>query len=318
MRLVNIPRIGVSVGEGRDRVFCDERFAEPPSMRESTGSRVMTNSTKRFTSILICALVLSGTISAKTDGTRVFEISFFSGVLQREMPVSIVAPSARSIDAPVLVLLHGRGRNHRSLVDVESSREQLLAADIWVILPQGEDGWYINSPVRSVDRYEDYLDEVLTVVKNEFKLTPPPIQWAITGWSMGGYGAMRYATRHPEEFNSVSAMIGLLDFPREANLPVGQNYEVPGARFGQDRTVWSDYNPIHAVAALRGKPVMLITADAAFDRTMNENFSAALVAQKIGHQIITLEGGHTFEVVQNALPLVLEFVRETTSPATRR
>jgi len=115
MRLVNIPRIGVSVGEGRDRVFCDERFAEPPSTRESTGSRVMTNSTKRFTSILICALVLSGTISAKTDGTRVFEISFFSGVLQREMPVSIVAPSARSIAAPVLVLLHGRRRNHRDL-----------------------------------------------------------------------------------------------------------------------------------------------------------------------------------------------------------
>ncbi|MDB4474768.1 hypothetical protein N9023_07150, partial [Opitutaceae bacterium] len=92
---------------------------------------------------MICALLLGATVSARADDARIIEISFFSGALQREMPVSVVAPKAPSVDSSVLVLLHGRGRNNRSLVDVETSRETLLAADIWVILPQGEDGWYI-------------------------------------------------------------------------------------------------------------------------------------------------------------------------------
>lgn len=270
----------------------------------------MTNSTQRFTRILIGVLVLGASVSAQTDESRIHEISFFSDALQREMPVSVVAPKAPSVDSPVLVLLHGRGRNHRSLLDVEPSRQRLLDAEMWVILPQGEDGWYINFPVRPEDRYEDYLDEVITFAKSEFGLDQPPARWAITGWSMGGYGAMRYATRNAEIFGAVSVIIGLLDFPRSATLPPGQNYNVPVARFGESRRIWAEYNPIHSVAALRGKPVLLITGDTAFDRTMNENFSAALVAQKAGHRFITLEGGHTFHVVQAALPLVLDFAKE--------
>jgi S-formylglutathione hydrolase FrmB len=207
----------------------------------------------------------------------------------------------------------GGGRNHRSLLDVDPSRERFLGADMWVILPQGEDGWYINSPVQSQDRYEDYLSEMIAFAKTEFGLSQPPSHWSITGWSMGGYGAVRYATRYPENFGSVSAMIGLLDFPRDASLPDGQNYVVPLERFGQSAAVWAEFNPINAVARLQGKPVLLITADAAFDRTMNENFSTALVAAKIQHRITTLEGAHTFEVVQEALPLVLDFVSENAS-----
>ena len=42
---------------------------------------------------------------------------------------------------------------------------------------------------------------------------------------------------------------------------------------------------------------------------MNQNFSVALIDAKVGHRIITLEGAHTFPVVQESLPLVLEFVQ---------
>jgi hypothetical protein len=30
-----------------------------------------------------------------------------------------------------------------------------------MVLPQGEDGWYINSPVEAEARYEDYLLEAM-------------------------------------------------------------------------------------------------------------------------------------------------------------
>ncbi len=267
---------------------------------------------------MFCAFGIGATVTTGAEESLIHEELFFSAALQREIPLSVVAPKEPSGESPVLVLLHGRGRNHRSLLDAEPSREHLLNAGVWVILPQGEDGWYINSPTRPGDRYEDYLSEVIAFAKTKFGLNQSASQWAITGWSMGGYGAVRYVTRHPEKFGSVSAMIGLLDFTRKANLPAGQNYTVPVDRFGTDLVVWAEFNPIDAVVTLRGKPLLLVTAGGAFDRTINENFSAALIAEKMAHRIIILEGGHTFDVVQVALPRVLAFVAENAGSATRR
>lgn len=267
------------------------------------------NSAWSWNFLFLGFVLLAGPAMAEVD--RVHGWRFFSEVLRREMPVSVVAPERPGADSPVLVFLHGRGRHHRSLLDVGQSREQLLAADMWVILPQGEDGWYINSPVQGEARYEDYLTEVIAQVKQRFELAQSPDRWGIGGWSMGGYGAVRYATRHAAEFGVLVSVIGVIDFPRAPTLPEGQNYTVPVGRFGQDLDQWRQYNPIHEVRKLDGKAVLLITAATAFDRTMNENFSAALDQTGIAHHKLMLEGGHTFPVVQESMQHVLEFVRRS-------
>ena len=212
-----------------------------------------------------------------------------------------------------MVFLHGLGRHRGSLLEVEESRNALLAANIWVVLPEGEEGWYINSPVQQEARYEDYLGEVIAEAKARFGLRQSAERWAIGGWSMGGYGAVRYGEAWEEKFGIVAAVIGALDFPREETLPEGQNKTVPVDRFGEDRGKWRKLNPVNGVARLRGKEILVITADEAFDRVMNENFSAALEGAGIPHTFRMLKGGHTFSVVQEALPLVLNFVREATA-----
>ena len=125
---------------------------------------------------------------------------------------------------------------------------------------------------------------------------------------MGGYGAVRFAVRHPEEFSVVVSVIGLLDFPRRADLPAGQNYTVPVARFGDDPSRWQAFNPIHKADALRDHAVLIITAADAFDRTMNEHFHAQLRDRSVAHEYVVLPGAHTFEVVHAAMPRVVEFV----------
>lgn len=241
---------------------------------------------------------------------RIHEWSFFSVALQQEMSASVVAPETSTPETPVLVFLHGRGRHHRSWLEVTASRDELLAANMWVILPDGEDGWYINSPVQQEARYEDYLSEVIEEAKQRFALTADAARWSIGGWSMGGYGAVRYATRHAADFGTVVSVIGVIDFPREPTLPEGQNYAVPVDRFGDDPALWRAYNPVDNVRALQGVAIMLITADTAFDRTMNENFSAELNRSGIEHRTLMLEGGHTFAVVQASLRHVLELVQQ--------
>jgi S-formylglutathione hydrolase FrmB len=278
---------------------------------------------------IIIACLAAGLVVARAEPAEsreteihpgVWEIEFYSTTLKaaRKFCVAPPAEGARAAaDWPVLFWLHGRGRSHRSLVDVDAMRTAFRDAPFCTVFPQGDDGWYIDSPVRPEDRYEAYLEEVLAVAARVRPLTRDPARRGITGWSMGGYGAVRFATRHPQDFGVVAAIIGLLDFPRAADLPDGQNYLTPVARFGADPAIWARFNPLHEAAVLRNHAIFIVTATEAFDRTMNERFHDTLLRLKIPHDYLVLPGAHTFPVVQMAAPRVIEFVgRHFAAPAS--
>jgi S-formylglutathione hydrolase FrmB len=231
-----------------------------------------------------------------------------SAALGRALPVAVVAPAGTAgagPESPVLFLLHGRGRNHRTLLDSPATRAALLDAGFYIVLPQGEDGWYVDSPARPADRYGRYLNEVLAWAAGDLPVARHAGGRAIAGWSMGGFGAVRFAQTHPGEFGFVASIIGLLDFPRPATLPEGQNYRVPTERFTDDPAVWRQLNPLAAVATLRGTRLTLVLATRGFERRMNENFVAALAAEGMPARVHWIEGAHEFSVVEQAVPLVL-------------
>jgi len=265
---------------------------------------------------MFLALALPLSVLAKEP--RVAELEFYSEALERKMTFSFVRPTdAAAANGSVLFFLHGRGRNHASLLDRPDCRSALLAAKHWTILPDGEDGWYINSPEIQTDRYSDYLEEVIAFATDKLDLTKDPARRAIGGWSMGGYGAARYAVDHPGRFGTVVGLIGVLDFPRMETLPEGQNYSVPTARFGSDPAVWSKLNPINSVAKLADSRLMLITGSTAFDRTMNYNFAVRARQEGVDTRVVELTGGHTIEVVTAALPIALQFVDESFSKSAQ-
>jgi hypothetical protein len=68
-------------------------------------------------------------------------------------PANNVAGKAR---ASILFPPHGRGRTHRSLLDVDAARSLLLGELFFIVLLDGEDGWYNNSTVVPAERYNDY------------------------------------------------------------------------------------------------------------------------------------------------------------------
>ncbi len=239
-----------------------------------------------------------------------------SAALGRSLPVTVVAPERTTAptEAPVLFFLHGRGRHHRSLLEapaVPATRAALLNAPFFIVLPQGEDGWYLDSPAQPGARYEAWLEEVVAWTNRTLPVSVAAKHRGIAGWSMGGYGAVRFAQTHPGAFGFVGSVIGLLDFPRAETLPEGQNYRVPVARFTADPAVWATLNPLHAVEALRGAHVTLVLATRGFERTMNENFLAALAAKQLPAEVHWLEGGHEFALVERALPLIIDAAART-------
>jgi S-formylglutathione hydrolase FrmB len=249
--------------------------------------------------------------TAMNDGERIEHAEFYSQAFGERKKFCVVLPhgySTNQIDWPVLYLLHGRGRNERSLIDDPTTCEVLLGAPFVTVLPNGEDGWYINSPVNSKQKYASLLEETIAAAEAKYWLSRDPKRRAIAGWSMGGFGCMNFAANHPNQFALAASIIGLLDFPRQG-LPAGQSYDVPTKVFGKAEAEWRKLNPINAAERLRGMSILLIAADDAFDRTMNDNFRERLRELKIEHEWVMLKGTHHFDVVKQAVPMVVKQVQ---------
>jgi S-formylglutathione hydrolase FrmB len=260
----------------------------------------------RLLALVMISLSAVAAENTPVESPRISTAEIHSRALGRVLPLSVVRPVvAPKRDAPVLFFLHGRGRHHRSLLDSPTAREALLRAQCYVVLPQGEDGWYIDSPAREQDRYNTYLEEVISWSNETLPVSRQAAGRGIAGWSMGGYGAVRFAQTHPSEFGFVASVIGLLDFPRAENLPPGQNYRVPVERFTGEPETWRAFNPIFRVESLRGCALTLVLATKGFDRTMNENFVAAARENNIRVNLHWLEGAHEFSVVERAISIVL-------------
>ncbi|NLE36830.1 MAG: family 10 glycosylhydrolase, partial [Pirellulaceae bacterium] len=157
---------------------------------------------------------------------RIERVEFHSTALGETRHFDIVLPEGFDRDAkehPFLMFLHGRGRNSRSLLDDPSSRELFLDAGFVTLFPDGDNSWYLDSPANPKAKYASYLNELLALAEIRFGLSKKPERRALAGWSMGGYGCVRFAQAHPGRFGAVASIIGLLDYPRsEEAFPPGQ------------------------------------------------------------------------------------------------
>jgi len=112
---------------------------------------------------------------------------------------------------PVLYYLHGLGDNEQTLFKtggwnvIEDLRQQGQIDSFLVVAPEGRNSFYINSADGRV-RYSDFfIHEFIPYIETHYSIRRERSARAISGFSMGGYGALRFAFAHPEIFSSVSA-----------------------------------------------------------------------------------------------------------------
>ena len=268
-------------------------------------SRTTCKMKKRFF-IWMSVLLLSAFVSSAEE--RIITGKFDSRVLDQSKAYTLVLPEKISDEPiPVLVILHGLGRNEHTLIDDPVTKEILLSAPFACLMPDGDGSWYINSPATPANRYADYLDEVIAHASEKYNLSTESAHRGISGWSMGGYGSMMTILRRPDDFSAIATIIGLLDYPN-AELPKGQNFKIPATTFGADSKVWKIVNPFFEASRLAGHSVLLIAGERAFDWTMNNHFHDELTRLGIDHEWKVLPQGHTFKAVQQGLSLVIDFM----------
>ena len=259
----------------------------------------------------LAALTAAAAIPATIEpvAPRIWSCTFHSTALGRDMRFMVVLPSAtrEAAPAPVIYLLHGRGRDETTLLADEFSRRQLLASRCAIVLPRGLDGWYVDAPAVAEDKFAGYVDEVMALAEENFPVRRDAAGRAITGWSMGGYGAAYTFVRRRGDFAALATIIGIVDYPRAEVGPADQNYPVQ-PRFGADPAVWARINPRLQLASVAPKPLLVACADHAPERGMNEAFIAEAKARGFPVRELHIPGEHVFAVVREALPAVLGFL----------
>jgi S-formylglutathione hydrolase FrmB len=117
---------------------------------------------------------------------------------------------------PVLYFLHGLGDNERTLFNsggwtlFDDLHRQHKMGEFLIVAPEGGRTFYINSAHGTV-RYSDFfLQEFIPLIEARYRINKGRNNRAISGISMGGYGALRFAFSHPEMFFAVSAQSAAL------------------------------------------------------------------------------------------------------------
>jgi enterochelin esterase-like enzyme len=140
--------------------------------------------------------------------------------LGRPMDFAVMrAPEAEGVDPaelPVFLFLHGMGDDHLAL-DRHGVSDLLHQAMIegriplaHLVLPDGEDGYFVNWYDGSRP-YEDYvLEDVLPAAEEMLEVSPDRDRRHVIGVSMGGQAALRIGLGHPELFGSAASLSSIV------------------------------------------------------------------------------------------------------------
>lgn len=188
-----------------------------------------------------------------------------SKILNRSVRYCVYIPSGYDAGAkehparryPILYFLHGLGDNEQTLFNsggwtlLDDLRNQHKMGDFLIVAPEGRRSFYINSADASV-RYSDFfLQEFMPQIESKYRFRGSRAGRAISGISMGGYGALRFAFAHPELFSAVSAQSAALitESPQQLNAASQSGaplLSVLGPVFGKpiDARHWNENNPL--------------------------------------------------------------------------
>ena len=186
---------------------------------------------KIFYALLVCLILGVQFVKAQEKGTIKIENLVSEALVgnvtkektEREITIYL-PPSYFKSDRhyPTLYLLHGIGDDHLNFVDDEtkySNIQDLMDAGIAasryremiIVTPNEKTNWfgsfYVNSS--ATGNWEDFTAlELVRFIDRNYRTVPEPGSRAIAGHSMGGYGAVTLAMKHPDVFSVVYAMNG--------------------------------------------------------------------------------------------------------------
>ncbi|HVF22512.1 MAG TPA: alpha/beta hydrolase-fold protein, partial [Pyrinomonadaceae bacterium] len=177
---------------------------------------------KRFAGIAAVCVVLCTSVAVHA---RVDTVRLQSKLVNATLPYNVILPpdydTGRPTRYPVLYLLHGLTGHYSDWLAKTNVAHYAAQYRIIIVMPEGNDGWYIDSATSATDKYESYiLQELLPDVQQRYRTIEARYARAIAGLSMGGYGAIKFGLKSPQTFVFAASTSGAFGVTRWAEKDI--------------------------------------------------------------------------------------------------
>ena len=283
---------------------------------------------------LITILILNiGMFSQVSRGTVKEGLTVHSEILNKDVRYTIYLPfdyKTSNRFYPVVYLLHGFTDNdigwiqfgEANLIVDEAIANREIAPMI-LVMPDGGVSYYINNYNSSV-MYEDFfIREFIPYIESHYRIRTGKRYRGIAGLSMGGYGTLVNALKHPNMFSACAAFSAAIYNDDEIKQVSQSDWELkygilygPGLA-GKDRVnkTFIKNNPFHIIQ--NADPIKIkqlrIYIDCGDDDQFSESnslFHVLLLKKKIQHEFRMRDGGHRWNYWRSGLVNALKFIGE--------
>jgi S-formylglutathione hydrolase FrmB len=262
---------------------------------------------------ILCLLIAFHTLACMA--ASVDTVLVYSTKMKKNIPCVIIRPDGYKNNKsrfPVAYLLHGYSGNYSNWANkVLDIKDEADKYGIMIICPDGAfSSWYINSPVDSSMRYEDFIaDELPSYIDKHYHTIKNKHARAIAGLSMGGYGSLMIAFRHPDVFGACGSMSGAV------NLSDIYNKFDIAKRFG-DTTIyassWNKYLLKNIIKHYSKKDSLVIIMDCGTEDFFikdNRDLDNYMTQLGIQHDYKERPGNHNWDYWADSIPNQLLFFR---------
>ena len=212
----------------------------------------------RSTPIAVMLVVCSLTLTVKVEAGRIIEHEVDTDLVPGPVEVCVLLPDgydANGVALPLLLYLHGGFADRQQLRNQQPIFDKLWRNDqlpkMVVATPTvGPICEYLDFQ-DGTQRWESFLvRDLLHFLRANYRVSHDRARTVVSGWSMGGIGALRLAFKHPDVFAGVAAfepaIVPALTWeevrPRNQYSFANEHFE---ALYGNpiDKKFWRSNNP---------------------------------------------------------------------------
>ena len=280
-----------------------------------------------FSVLSVCLFLISFSQSGKVLEQEIIK----SKILGKDVRYTIYLPpdyytSQRSY--PIVYLLHGFTDDNTGWLQFgEINRyadKAILNGTIppmIIVMPNGDSSFYVNS-FDGKENYEDFfIKEFMPAVEKAYRVKAEKKYRGVAGLSMGGYGTLIYALKHPDLFAACAPLSAAVWEDNDLvsmsdnswNNVIGRVYGI-GLK-GKDRLTksWYDNSPLKIIAdktadELKKVRYWIDCGDDDFLTTGNARLHIVLSEKAVPHEYRVRDGAHNWTYWRTGITDALQFI----------
>jgi len=275
----------------------------------------------RLAALAVAVITFIGTLPALA-GTIVRH-EFESPVLKRKFVANVYLPDGydtSKLRYPIFYLLHGNSGDENDWPvkgGLQKTADALIASGdvppVVIVMPAAGSTWYVD---RKEQMETAFIKDVMPEFEKKYRVFSDRAGRVIGGLSMGGYGALRFALKYPEMFQSAALLSPAIYDPEPPETSSARRVNVFGAQT-YDAAVWKELNYPTLIDGFLAKKIALpMYINSGDDDDFQIEYHATVLYSKLRAakqpaELRIVNGAHVWPVWESTIGDAMKYVFQT-------